>query len=112
VTLSSDGTYATSAKQDIQSTELIAINTSCGSIDDKISSGNASTVTELQQIGLYAINASNAWQRLQYVPETQGLSVNTLERTPTSTSQTIAPGAGGTALSNAIDLRGFSRCSI
>jgi hypothetical protein len=112
VTLSSDGTYSTSAKQDIQSTELIAINTSCGSIDDKISSGNSATVTELQQIGLYAINASNNWQRLQYVPETQGLGVNTLERTPTSTSQTIANGAGATALSNAIDLRGFSRCSI
>jgi hypothetical protein len=77
-----------------------------------ITSGADATLAAVQQVGLYGVNAAGAWAQLNLVPETQGLSVNTLERTPTTSSQTIAPGAGGTALSNAIDLRGFSRCSL
>lgn len=64
-----------------------------------------------QQVGLYGYNGAN-WERASHNTVTDGIQTSTLKVVPDVTTQTISPGAGGTALSNAIDLRGFSRCSL
>lgn len=47
VTLSTDGTYATSAKQDLHTIELEAINTGVGSIDDKVILGQQTSANSV-----------------------------------------------------------------
>ena len=91
---------------------VIASNQSAvATTNASITSGADFTLTNAQQVGLYGYNGVG-WERTSQNVVTDGIQTSTLKVIPDVTTQTISPGAGGTALSNAIDLRGFSRCSI
>ena len=91
---------------------VIASNQSAvATTNASITSGSDFLLASTQQVGLYGYNGTN-WERASHNVVTDGLQVSTLKVNPEVTTQTIATLAGGTALSNAIDLRGFSRCSL
>ena len=84
-------------------------------IDNKITSGSNKNLASVQQNGIYAWQGDNNWERLTFDTAglQYGLSVRNLKRNPdVSFTEFLTGGAEETIESAAIDLLGYSRCTI